>query len=303
MRSDEDVKQEIKTGRRVTLVGMWSNVGLSVLKILAGVFGRSSAMIADGIHSISDLLSDFVVLVVIGASRKGEDELHSYGHGKIETFASFIISVLLAAVSIGIFIDGLERVIASVRGEQLARPGMLALAMAIVSIGVKEWLFRYTRRVGEKIRSEAMVANAWHHRSDAFSSFATLIGIAGAMFLGEKWRILDPIAAMVVSVLIMLMSWRLASDAVRELLEASLPKDVVEGMEKIILDTPGVDALHRFRSRRNGNLMIVDVHVKADPDISLVKAHDIATEVEHRLNEAYGNVMATVHMEPYYLPK
>lgn len=296
MESNEDVKE----GRKVTLVGMWSNVALSILKILAGVFGRSSAMIADGIHSISDLLSDAVVYVVIGASRKKEDDDHSYGHGKIETLASLAISLLLAGVAVGIFIDGLDRVIDSVNGTVIPRPGFLALIMGVVSIGVKEWLFHYTRRAGIRISSEAMIANAWHHRSDAFSSFATLAGVAGAMFLGEKWRILDPLAAMVVSVLIMVMAWKLSSGAVRELLEESLPSDITGKMKDIISSTPGVKSFHHFRSRKNGSLMIVDVHVKADPDISLASAHDIASNVEHRLKAAFGRVLANVHMEPYY---
>ncbi len=295
-----DIKEEVKAGRKVTLVGMWSNIILAVLKVLAGIYGRSSAMIADGVHSLSDLLSDVVVLVVIGASRKKEDDDHSYGHGKIETLASLAIAILLAGVAVGIFIDGFERVIASVNGAEIPRPGVIALVMGLVSIAVKEWLFHYTRRVGIRISSEAMIANAWHHRSDAFSSFATIAGIAGAMFLGEKWRILDPLAAMVVSVLIMVMSWKLASGAVRELLEESLPAEITEKMKQIISSTPGVKSFHRFRSRKNGSLMIIDVHVKADPDISLAKSHDIASDVEQRLRDAFGRVLVNVHMEPYY---
>lgn len=301
-KAENEIKQEIRIGRRVTWVGFWSNIVLSVLKILAGVFGRSSAMVADGVHSASDLLTDVVVLIVIGASRKKADNSHSYGHGKIETFATFVIAVMLAAVGIGIFIDGLERVIASLHGAHLPQPGWIALAMALVSIIVKEWLFHYTRNAGRKIGSSVMEANAWHHRSDAFSSLATLIGIAGAMFLGVRWRILDPLAAMLVSVLIVVMSYQMARQSVRELLEASLPEEITRPMTELIADTPGVKAYHHFKSRQNGNKKIVDLHIKLDPTLSLVEAHDIATEVEHRLQDKFGDVEVNIHMEPYLHP-
>lgn len=294
------LKDEVRMGRHVTWVGFWTNVGLSAFKILAGIFGRSSAMIADGIHSASDLLTDVVVLVVIGISRRKADSSHSYGHGKIETFATFIIALLLGAVGIGIFIDGLERVIRSLGGETLPRPGWIALGMAVVSIIAKEWLFRYTMAAARRIKSSALEANAWHHRSDALSSLATTVGIAGAMFLGVRWRILDPVAAMFVSVLIVVMAWRLASGAVKELVEASLPREVTDRMKHIIVNTPGVKSFHELRTRRNGNRMIVDVHIKVDPQLTIVEGHDIATEVEVRLRDAFSPISVNIHIEPYF---
>lgn len=222
---DDGVSEEVRLGRHVTWVGFWTNAGLSVLKILAGIFGRSSAMIADGVHSASDLVTDVAVLIVIGVSRKKADSSHSYGHGKIETFVTFLISLLLAAVGIGILIDGVERGIAYFKGSDILQPTWIALTMAVVSILVKEWLFRYTRSTARKIGSTAMEANAWHHRSEAFSSLATLAGIAGAMFLGPDWRFLDPLAAVIVSFLIIAMSLNMAKTSVKELLEASLPKE------------------------------------------------------------------------------
>lgn len=257
-------------------------------------------MIADGIHSASDLLTDVVVLVVIGVSRRKADSFHSYGHGKIETFATFIIALLLGAVGIGIFIDGLERVIRSLGGETLPRPGWIALGMAVVSIIAKEWLFRYTMAAARRIKSSALEANAWHHRSDALSSLATTVGIAGAMFLGVRWRILDPVAAMFVSVLIVVMAWRLASGAVKELVEASLPREVTDRMKHIIVNTPGVKSFHELRTRRNGNRMIVDVHIKVDPQLTIVEGHDIATEVEVRLRDAFSPISVNIHIEPYF---
>lgn len=301
MEADSDSKSaaEIRLGRHVTWVGFWTNSALSVLKILAGVFGRSSAMVADGIHSASDLLTDVAVIAVIGKARKSPDKEHSYGHGKIETFVTFLIALLLGAVGVGIFIDGAERALASLRGEILEKPEWIALIMAVLSIASKEWLFRYTRTAARKIGSKAMEANAWHHRSDAFSSLATLVGVAGAMFLGIKWRILDPLAAVLVSVLIVSMAWKMARDVVRELLESSLPADVTDKMMKIISGTPGVMAFHHLRTRQNGSTKIVDVHILMDPELSIVQAHEIATDVEHRLKEDFSPIVVNVHMEPY----
>ncbi|MDE6018928.1 MAG: cation diffusion facilitator family transporter [Muribaculaceae bacterium] len=292
--------KEVKLGRKVTWVGFWTNALLSLFKIISGVVGRSSAMIADGIHSASDLITDVAVLIVIGVSRKKADSSHSYGHGKIETFVTFLISLLLAAVGIGILVDGVKRAIDFFEGGEIPEPTWIALIMAIISILVKEWLFRYTRGAARKISSSAMEANAWHHRSDAFSSLATLAGISGAMFLGPKWRFLDPVAAVFVSILIIVMASKMASSSVKELLEASLPEKEAERIKEIIRSTPGVKDFHRFRSRSNGNTKIVDLHIKLDPDISLKKAHDIATKVENDIKKEFDPIVVNIHMEPYF---
>ncbi len=255
-------------------------------------------MIADGIHSASDLITDIVVIAVLGISRRRPDASHSYGHGKIETFASFIISLLLGGVAIGIAIEGVEKIIAVAEGEILPRPGWIALAMGVVSVVAKEWLFRYTRSAARKIGSSAMEANAWHHRSDAYSSIATIVGIAGAMFLGDKWRILDPVAAIFVGILILVMAYRLGRDAVGELVETSLPHDETNRIKEIIAGTPGVISYHNLRTRRNGRQNIIDVHIYLQPSISLVEAHTIATHVERRLRTALAEVSANIHMEP-----
>lgn len=296
--SMEESIENVRYGRRVTWAGFWCNAGLSALKVWAGVVGRSSAMVADGIHSASDLLTDMVVLVVIGASRRKADHEHTYGHGKIETFATFLIAMLLIAVGLGIGAEGVGRIVQSLRGVELESPGWVALAMAFVSIAVKEWLFRYTRRAGERIGSSAMVANAWHHRSDALSSLATLAGIGGAMFLGVQWRVLDPLAAVVVSVLIIMMGVKMCRGAVGELMERSLPEAETDHLVDIISSTEGVLSFHHLRTRRNGSTRIIDVHVKMDGDITLHHAHDIATEVETRLKEAYDDTIINIHMEP-----
>lgn len=285
MNSDSDT---VKTARRVTWVGFWINAVLAAVKIVTGIVGRSGALVADGVHSLSDFITDIIVIVFVGLSRKKADSLYQYGHGKYETFAVMLISMALAVVAVMLLADGAEKTWRACHGEILPRPEMGALVIAALSIVSKEWLFRYTRRAGERIHSAAVIANAWHHRSDAMSSFATLAGIAGAIFLGEKWRMLDPIAAMTVSVFILVVAFKIGMPAVKELLEISLPKKITADMWRIISSTEGVRAFHHFRSRRNGNCIIVDFHIKVDPDITVVAGHNIASHVEQRLRQEIG---------------
>lgn len=300
----ETIQKEIRLGRHVTLVGLWSNLLLAVLKILAGFFGRSSAMIADGVHSASDLLTDLLVLIVVSFSRKGEDARHTFGYGKIEALGTFVISLILGIVALMIAAEGVKGIIDTLNGKVIPRPEWIALVMAIISIGVKEILFHYTRAAARKIGSSAMEANAWHHRSDAFSSVATLIGIAGAMFLGVKWRVLDPIAAILVSIIIVAMTWRLTVDSIKELLDMSLPRDVIAKATQIINETPGVTGFTQLRTRRNGSRKIFGLNIQVDPGLNIVKAHNIATELEKRLRETFGlETLVYIHIEPLANPE
>ena len=293
-------REVVRSARRVTWLGFWINAALGAGKVAAGIFGRSSAMLADGIHSFSDFITDIIVIVFVGVARRKANDRYQYGHGKYETFATMLVALILGIVGVMFLVDGAEKTWGSFHGHHLESPTWLALIMAVVSIISKEWLYRYTRRVGERIQSAVVVANAWHHRSDALSSLATLAGIGGAMFLGPAWRVLDPIAAMVVSVFIIIVAFQIGTPAVKELLEESLPGDIVEGMYEVIGCTPGVKAFHRFASRRNGNRMILDFHIKVDPDITVVSGHRIASEVEKRLRDVYGNgMMVNIHVEPY----
>lgn len=297
---DQSDARVVGIARHVTWVGFWINAALGVLKVIAGILGRSSAMVADGIHSFSDFVSDIIVLIFVGISRRKANTEYQYGHGKFETFATMLLALVLGIVGVMFFIEGWEKTWSALHGGVLERPTWLALSMALASIASKEWLYRYTRRAGEQIHSAVVVANAWHHRSDAFSSLATLAGIGGAMFLGVKWRVLDPVAAMLVSVFIVMVAVKIGKPAVMELLEVSLPSEVVEGMYRVIGTTPGVEAFHHFASRRNGNCMIADFHIKVDPHISVEHAHHISSEVEQRLKDAYGHEMiVTIHVEPY----
>ncbi len=289
-----------KKAARVTWVGFFINLVLSAAKIAAGVVGRSSAMIADGIHSLSDFVTDFIVIIFIKISSKNEDSDHPYGHGKYETFATMLISFALFIVAIGIFYSGSVKIYEVLNGRVIERPTYLALVMAAVSIVVKEGLYWYTIIVGRKINSPAVIANGWHHRSDAFSSIGTLIGISGAMFLGERWRILDPITSVIVGLFIVGVAYKLARPSIQELLEGSLPKEVEQNIAEKIQQTPGVIAFHHLRTRKNGNIFIIDMHIKVDPASSIVEAHDIATHVENRIKATFGRrTRVNIHIEPY----
>lgn len=285
---------------KVTLAGTLVNAVLIAVKFFAGIVGRSSAMVADAVHSLTDFVTDIIVLVFVKISGRPQDEDHGYGHGKFETLAALVIGLILGFAGIVLMINGVRLVLASLRGEVLPEPTWLALAVALVSIVSKELLFRYTAREGRTLNSDAVMANAWHHRSDAISSLGTLVGIAGAMFLGAQWRILDPLAAVVVSVFIIKAGYDIIRPSIDELLEGSLPPEQLEAIGRLIMSVDGVRAMHRLRTRKVGNAVAIDVHIKMDGAMSLTDAHAIATQVEERLRGRFGsNVMVYIHMEPY----
>ena len=283
----------------VTLVGAVVNVLLTIAKCLAGIFARSSAMLADGIHSLSDLLSDAVVLVFVKLSGKERDEDHKYGHGKYETFATLVISVMLLVVAAELMSSGISKIEDIINGEEVPAPGMLALWAAIISILAKEFLYQYTVRVGRKIDSPMMIANAWHHRSDALSSIGSLLGIAGAIFLGKQYVILDPLAACVISIFIIVMSVKMSVPAIKELLEVSLPKEKEARIAEIIRSVSGVVGLHELKTRQVGSGIVMDAHLVMDSELSLRQAHDISKNVEAALHAEYGdNIQISLHLEP-----
>ncbi len=295
----QDSVQRNRTEKRCTLIGMTSDIGLSVLKIATGIIGRSSAILADGIHSISDTVTDALVYAMVRLSGKGVDERYRYGRGKFETLAAFLISIILVVVALGLMTEGASDVWAAVQGETLERPHNIALIVGIIAVVVKEGLYHYTRLMGRKTESSALKAYAWHHRADALSTAAALLGVAGAMFLGERWRVLDPLAAIAVSILILVLAYRLGRPAVEELLEVSLPQDEQEKIAAIVNGTEGVKAFHNLRTRRNGNLRVVDMHIKVDGQLTVTRSHEITREIEHQLSEALGEVMTNIHVEPY----
>jgi cation diffusion facilitator family transporter len=284
---------------KVTLVGSAGNVALLTFKFIAGVMGHSSAMIADAVHSLSDFITDVIVLAFVHVSAKPQDKDHDYGHGKYETFATFIIGLALIAAATGIIVSGVAKLIDWAGGKQLAAPGWLALAAAIISILVKEILYHYTVRSGKRLDSQALVANAWHHRSDALSSIGTTVGIGGAILLGNRWTVLDPLASVVVGAMLVKVSVDLMRSSVGELTESSLSGEIEQEIEDIIRSFPDVSEPHNLRTRRIGNRFAIEAHVRMDGNASLNAAHDRATAIEQRLRERFGpQTHITIHMEP-----
>ena len=297
----EKTTAEMRTKQiyRVTLLGMFVNMILFVFKLVAGFLGRSGAMIADAVHSASDFATDVVVLAFVRISAKPRDDDHKWGHGKYETLASLIIGVALFAVGVEILLDSAEKIKAVAEGEVLPRPGAIAIIAAAVSIVAKEALYQWTVRVGKQTESPSVVANAWHHRSDSLSSIGALLGIGAAYFLGEKWRIADPIAAIVVAALIIKVAIDLCSTALAELLEKSLPKEVEEEILAIILATPNVYKPHNLRTRRIGSDIAIEVHIRVDGNMSVFASHEISKEIERALRARFGERTAVaIHIEP-----
>lgn len=284
---------------KVTIVGSVVNLLLLVFKFAAGFLGHSAAMLADAVHSLSDFVTDVIVIVFVRISNKPQDKGHDYGHGKYETLATAIIGLLLLIVGFGILWNGASSIYTFLRGGKLEEPGMVALVAAVVSIVLKEILYRYTVAKGKKLNSQAVIANAWHHRSDVLSSVGTAVGIGGAILLGEHWRVLDPIAAVIVSFFIMKVAIRLLIPCVDELLEKSLPDEVEKEIEQALLSFPGVSEPHHLRTRRIGSYCAIEVHVRMDGQITLEEAHNTATAIEHKLKEMFGEgTLINIHVEP-----
>ena len=284
---------------RVTLVGSVVNLLLVGLKAVAGVAGHSAAMVSDAVHSLSDFVTDIVVLVFVRVSARPQDEDHDYGHGKYETLATLFIGLALAAAAVGIVVSGAGKLARWLQGEALPAPGKVALIAALVSLVVKELLFQYTRLKGRHLQSKALEANAWHHRSDALSSVGTAIGIGGAIFLGNRWTVLDPLASIVVGAMLVKVAWDLLGPSFGELTDSSLPVETEEEMLKIIRGVPGVEDPHNLRTRRIGNRIAAEVHIRLDGGLSLSEAHEKASEVERRFKDRFGpQSHIIVHMEP-----
>lgn len=289
---------------RVTLIGSIVNLILTAIKITAGVVGKSGAMIADGIHSLSDLASDIVVLIFVPIAGKAKDKDHQYGHGKFETLATLIVSLILMVVAIRLVASSAKSIISALSGNILPKPGYIALAAAIISIVSKEILYQYTALVARRTNSSVCKANAWHHRSDALSSIGSLLGIGGAVILGNKWTILDPVAAVIIGLMILFVAIKMAKAPIEELMEKSLDEETEREITDIILATEGVQNMHNLKTRRNGQSKIIDCHIRVKRTISIVEAHDIATNVEKNLKQKFGNETQTsIHIEPEKEPQ
>ena len=284
---------------KVTLVGGVVNVVLLLFKFVAGIVGHSAAMVADAVHSLSDFVTDVIVLVFIHISGKPKDKSHDYGHGKYETLALTLIGVALLIVAIGILYSGAAKIYVWANGGQLEAPGTLALWAALLSVLLKEAVYQYSMMKARQLNSQVVAANAWHHRSDALSSIGTAIGIGGAIFLGQRWTVLDPIASVVVGAFIVKVAVDLLRNGIGDLMEQSLPDAVEEEMLRIVGALPGVVNPHDLRTRRIGNHYAIELHILMDGDISLREAHNKASEVEDLLRARYGeDTHVAVHVEP-----
>ena len=284
---------------KVTMVGGAVNVVLLLFKFVAGIVGHSAAMVADAVHSLSDFVTDVIVLVFVHISGKPKDKSHDYGHGKFETLAMTVIGLALLVVAVGIVYSGMTKIIDWANGTDLEAPGMLALWAALLSIVLKEGVYRYSMVKARELNSQAVEANAWHHRSDALSSLGTAIGIGGAIFLGKRWTVLDPIASVVVGMFIVKVAIDLLRRGIGDLMEQSLPDAVEEEMLQMVETIPGVVEPHNLRTRRIGNHYAIELHIRMDGDISLRESHDKASEVEDMLRNRYGeDTHVAVHVEP-----
>ncbi len=284
---------------KVTLVGSAGNLALLTFKFVAGVLGHSSAMIADAVHSLSDFFTDLIVLMFVKVSAKPQDESHDYGHGKFETIATLFIGLALVGAAIWIIVSGAVKFAHWLGGETLEVPGKLALLAAVISILVKEILYRYTVVRGRKLESQAVVANAWHHRSDALSSIGAAIGIGGAILLGERWAVLDPLASIVVGGMLMKVAFDLLKDSMGELTDQSLSADEEHEILDIIASFPDVSEPHNLRTRRIGNRIAIESHIRMDGNLPLSSAHEHASAIERKLKERFGpDALVTLHMEP-----
>ena len=285
--------------RRITLIGSAGNVLLVIVKFIAGVAGRSSAMIADAVHSLSDLLTDFIVLLFVGISARPQDASHDYGHGKFETLASLMVSIALIGAAIGIIVSGASKFAAWLGGAVLQSPGRVALWVAVISIVVKELMYQFTARKGRDLESQALVANAWHHRSDALSSIGAAIGIAGAVLIGGRWTVLDPLASIVVGAMLIAVALKIMRPSLGELTDESLSEAQESEIMGIISSFPEVSEPHNLRTRHIGNKVAIEAHIRLDGEMTLNTVHQITSEIERKLKGRFGDdTIVTLHMEP-----
>ena len=284
---------------KVTLIGSAGNAALLTFKFIAGVLGNSSAMIADAIHSLSDFVTDILVLVFVSISAKPQDQSHDYGHGKFETIASFLIGLALVAAATGIVVSGVMKFTAWLNGEELEAPRWIALWAALLSIAIKEMLYQYTSHRGKELNSQVMIANAWHHRSDALSSVGAAIGIGLAIWLGNRWAVFDPLASIVVGLMLVKVAYELLKKSINELTESSLPAETEQEIVQIIQSFGDVQQPHNLRTRRIGNRIAIEAHIRMDGQLPLNSVHERATTIERKLKQRFGaNTHVSLHMEP-----
>ena len=288
-----DDKMVVKTAVRVSTVSIISNIILSLLKLIAGIVGRSMAMLSDAIHSLSDVFGSIIVIIGVKMSKKEEDRDHQYGHDRMECLASLALGAILFLTGTLLIYEGIKKI--SV-GEDISTPGTIALIAAIVSIVAKEGMYWYTKIAADKIHSDALRAEAWHHRSDALSSIGSLIGVAGAM-LGVK--ILDPVMAGIIGLVIIKVSYDIVKEAVDKMVDKACDDETVRAMEELVLNVEGVEGLDLIKTRMFGTKMYVDIEISADGDLLLKQSHEIAEAVHDNIEKQFADVKhCTVHVNP-----
>ncbi len=286
---------------RITLLGLWFNIALAVIKIVAGSAGMSIAVVADGIHTLSDTISDIVAIMGLKISQKPQDDSHHYGHGKFETLAAAIIGLLIFAAGMGIGYTSVMKFSAILSGKDVESPRLIVLSAVLLSIIIKEWMYRLTSFYGKKLKSQVLIANAWHHRTDVLSSLAVFIGIGSIFLLGDSFYILDPLSAIIVSLFVIKVSVNIVLNAINELLEKSIPADDIEKIRMAVLSADGVIGMHKLKTRKIGNNIAVELHILVDKDLNIVHAHNIASDVERKIRSDFGpDTFITVHTEPYF---
>jgi cation diffusion facilitator family transporter len=294
--SESDAKARMQAGSRCTWVSVGVNLVLTIVQIAAGIFSKSQGLIADGIHSLSDLVADFVVLIANRHSQKDADQEHPYGHQRFETAASLVLGLLLLAVGVGMLFSAVDKV---QHPESLQQVHVLAIYVAAGALVAKELLFRYMLRVAKEVKSSMLVANAWHARSDAASSLVVGVGIAGNL-LG--YPILDPIAALVVGLMVTKMGWKFGWDALHDLMDRSADEAEVVAIQHTLLETPGVKNAHDIKTRKMGDMIVVDAHIEVDAAITVEAGHDIAVEARRRVMQRHRVLNLMAHVDPWQKP-
>ncbi|RBP31133.1 cation diffusion facilitator family transporter [Marinobacter pelagius] len=282
--TQDALNKEMRAASKVTIIGMILDAVLGVIKVIGGTLFNSQALFVDGIHSFTDVASDFVVLAVMRVSRQEPDENHPYGHQRIETFGTLLLGSILIAVGAALAWENLLRLFA---GGISDVPGWPVLVAAGLSVAGKEWIYHYTRRVGQAIRSDLIIANAWHSRTDAFSSVVVLLSTVGAM-MGWEW--LDVLAAVVIALIIIHIGWKFTWDSVKELVDTGLSQEDTQKLKAIAHETDGVRNVHELRSRRMGHDILLDVHLVVRPDISVSEGHQIGMQVVSGMRQELDNI-------------
>lgn len=289
-----------REGVRVTVIGMIANILLTLIKIAAGLVGGSAALIADGVHSLSDLLSDLVVIFSIRISAKPEDESHNFGHKKIETLASVVVGLMLLFAGFLILYEGGLTIYDYFGGTPVEKPSVITFYVALLSIIVKELLYQYTHRVAKKLDSDMIEVNAWHHRTDAFSSIGVAVGIGIAVLFGDRWAVIDPIMAVLLALYILYIAVKIIYNSINDLMEASLSPEVNEEIQAIVLNCDGVLNAHSLKTRKLGSSKAIDLHIMVDENLTVKEAADIQKDIENSLKNRFGpETYVIVKLEPF----